>query len=505
MRHPDTTSYWIDSQSLPVYSALDRDLEVDVAVVGGGITGITTAYLLKRAGRRVALVERRRSASVDTGHTTAHLTCVTDARLSDLVERFGRDHAQAVWDAGLAAIAQIDELVTGENIQCDLTWIPAYLHAPIYEAQPDVEQLSAEARVAADLGFDAEYVYQVPFVERPGVRFDGQAIFHPRKYLRALLEAIPGDGSHVFEYTTVEEVSDKPLSVVCGPHRVTCGRVVLATHTPLVGRSSLISATLFQTKLALYTTYAMAGRIPHNVAPAGSYWDTADPYNYLRVEHRHDFDLVILGGNDHKTGQAEDTNACFGRLEKTMRRLFPDVDVTHRWSGQVIETHDGLPFIGETADAQFAATGFSGNGMTFGTLAAMMACDWSTGRSNPWRDLFSPSRTGLRGGVWDYVRENKDYPYYLIRDRFAGAEGKSLRALGRGEGKILELDGKRVAAFRDRAGTVTKLSAICTHLGCVVDWNVAESTWDCPCHGSRFDPQGKVIAGPAESPLNRIG
>jgi glycine/D-amino acid oxidase-like deaminating enzyme/nitrite reductase/ring-hydroxylating ferredoxin subunit len=504
MAHPDTTSYWMDSQSLPVYSSLDRDLEVDIAVVGGGITGITTAYLLKRAGRRVALLERRRSASIDTGHTTAHLTCVTDARFSDLVERFGRDHAQAVWDAGLAAIAQIDELVTGEDIQCDLTWIPAYLHAPIDDAEPDSEKLSDEARVAADLGFDAEYVDRVPFIQRPGVRFDGQALFHPRKYLRALLEAIPGDGSHVFEHTTVEEITDDPLTVVCGPQRVRCGRVVLATHTPLVGRNSLISATLFQTKLALYTTYAMAGKIPHEVAPAGSYWDTADPYNYLRVEHRHDFDLAILGGNDHKTGQAEDTNACFGRLEKTMRRLFPQVDVTHRWSGQVIETHDGLPFIGETADAQFAATGFSGNGMTFGTLAAMMACDWAVGRSNPWRDLFSPSRSGLLGGAWDYVRENKDYPYYLIRDRFAGVEGKSLRALGRGQGKILSLDGKRVAAFRDRAGAVTKLSPVCTHLGCLVDWNDAESSWDCPCHGSRFDPHGKVIAGPAESPLNRI-
>ena len=505
MGHPDTTSYWMDSQSLPAFSSLDRDLEVDVAVVGAGITGITAAYLLKRAGRRVALIERRRLASIDTGHTTAHLTCVTDVPLSDLVERFGRDHAQAAWDAGLAAIAQIDELVTRENIQCDLTWIPAYLHAPMDEARPDTEMLSAEARLAAELGFDAEYVDQVPFIERPGVRFEGQAIFHPRKYLRALLEAIPGDGSHVFEQTSVEEVTDDPLSVACGPHRVRCGRVVLATHTPLVGRSSLVSATVFQTKLALYTTYAMAGKIPHDVAPAGSYWDTADPYNYLRVERRHGFDLAILGGSDHKTGQAEDTSACFGRLEKTIRRMFPQVDVTHRWSGQVIETHDGLPFIGETADAQFAATGFSGNGMTFGTLAAMMACDWTLGRPNPWRDLFSPSRSGLRGGAWDYVRENKDYPYYLIRDRFAGVEGKSLRALGRGQGKILSLDGKRVAAFRDRAGAVTKLSPICTHLGCLVDWNDAESTWDCPCHGSRFDPQGKVIAGPAESPLNRIG
>jgi Rieske Fe-S protein len=180
------------------------------------------------------------------------------------------------------------------------------------------------------------------------------------------------------------------------------------------------------------------------------------------------------------------------------------VYVTHRWSGQVIETHDGLPLIGETAPRQFAATGYSGNGMTFGTLGGMMAADAALGRANPWRELFDTGRTKVRHGAWDYVKENADYPYYLIRDRFAGPEGRSLRARPRGAGKILEIDGRPVAADRDADGVVTLRSAICTHMGCQVRWNPAETTWDCPCHGSRFTPAGKVIAGPAEAPLKDV-
>ena len=176
------------------------------------------------------------------------------------------------------------------------------------------------------------------------------------------------------------------------------------------------------------------------------------------------------------------------------------VEITHRWSGQVIETADGLPFIGDTAPQQFAGTGYSGNGMTFGTLAGMMAADRIMGRSNPWSALFDPSRKTI-GGLWDYVKENKDYPYYLVRDRFAGPEGKSVRAVPRGSGKVLDLNGRAVAVSRDARGVVTKTSAVCTHMGCLVDWNEAERSWDCPCHGSRFKPDGAVIAGPAESPL----
>ena len=211
----------------------------------------------------------------------------------------------------------------------------------------------------------------------------------------------------------------------------------------------------------------------------------------------------MFGGLDHKTGQASRTSARFAELEKTLRRYLPAARVKHRWSGQVIESHDGLPLIGETAERQFVATGFSGNGITFGTLAAMMIRDALTGRKNPWRALFAPDRKQLRGGVWNYLSENLEYPYYMVKDRLAASEGKSLRSLKRGQGKILKIAGERVAAYRDAAGKATLLSPVCTHLGCIVHWNEAERSWDCPCHGSRFSATGALIAGPAESALEK--
>ena len=499
----DTTSYWMDSNPLPAFAALDRDLSVDVAVIGGGITGVTAAYLLKKAGKTVALIDRRRFASVDTGHTTAHVTYVTDLRLTDLDKTFGREHAQAVWDAGRAALLEIDAIVDRERIDCDFTWTNGWLHSPWQAPQDDeaIEMLRGEARLAAALGFEARFVDRAPFVDRPAVEFEGQALFHPLKYLRGLLQAVDGDGSHAFENTNADEVEADPLTVVTPHGRISCDYVVLATHNPLIGKASLIAATLLQTRLALYTTYAVGARLPSGSAAHGSYWDTSDPYYYLRVEPRPGHDYAIFGGEDHKTGQADDPRACYARLEDRLRSMMPAAEVTHRWSGQVIETNDGLPLIGETAANQFVATGYAGNGMTFGTLAGMMACDAVTGRLNPWSDLFDPARTKIKGGLWDYLRENKDYPYYLIRDRLASAEGRTLRALRRGEGKILELNGTRVAAYRNPSGQVTRLSPICTHMGCLVEWNAAESTWDCPCHGSRFEPDGTVLSGPAEAPL----
>jgi glycine/D-amino acid oxidase-like deaminating enzyme/nitrite reductase/ring-hydroxylating ferredoxin subunit len=500
MAQVPTTSYWLDSSSLSRFPRLERDLKVDVVIVGAGITGLTAAYLMKRQNRTVAIIDRDSIGGVDSNRTTAHVTCVTDVDLTELVKNFGRDHAQAAWDAGLAAINTIDSIIRNHDIDCEWTWVAGYKYAAPGR-DDDATRLRQEAELAAELGFDARYCDAVPFFDRPGIEFDGQAKFHPRKYLAALARLVDGDGSHVFEHTDCEEASDDPLSVTANGHRITADYIVLATHTPLMGKTNVASATLLQTKLYLYTSYVVGGRLPRGLVPEAIFADTNDPYDYLRVDRHRDHDYAIFGGNDHKTGQVDDTRACFHALEERARSLVPQLEVTHRWSGQVIETNDGLPFIGETASRQFAATGYAGNGMTFGTLAGMMACDAALGRTNPWAGLFDVGRSKVKGGLWDYVKENVDYPYYMIRDRFAGAYGKSLRGVRRGEGKILDLNGEEVAVWRSPDGNVTQLSPICTHMGCRVGWNTAERTWDCPCHGSRFKPTGQVLAGPAEAPL----
>ena len=499
---PGTTPYWSGSATFPRFGKLDNDAKADVVVVGAGITGLTVAYCLARAGRSVIVLERGRCASVDTGHTSAHLTMVTDTRFHELVKQLGRPHAQAVWDAGLYAIARIDEIVREHEIDCGFDWVEGYLHLPRDESnRKETETLKQDVDLASDLGFDATFLSEVPLMGTPGVRFDGQARVHPRRYLAGLANALVAAGAKIHEHTDVTEFSPKPLSLTANGHRVTCGDIALATHNPLVGVAGMTSATLFQTKLALYSSYVVAGRVPSGTVPDALWWDTADPYRYLRLEPHRGYDVVIFGGEDHKTGQETDSEERYRRLEQALLALTPGIELTHRWSGQVIETPDGLPYIGSTGEHQYAATGYSGNGLTFGTLAGIMTTDRILGRTNPWTELFDPGRKAIKHGLWDYLKENADYPYYLIRDRFAGAEGRSLRAVKRGEGKVLERNGSKVAAYRDQDGAVTLLSATCTHMGCLVAWNPTEKTWDCPCHGSRFRPDGKVISGPAESPL----
>ena len=234
------------------------------------------------------------------------------------------------------------------------------------------------------------------------------------------------------------------------------------------------------------------------------YWDTSDPYFYLRVDRHRDHDYVIFGGRDCKTGQEHDANAVFAGLTAKLKTILPTADPQHRWLGQVGETNDGLPFIGENEGKQFIATGFCGNGFTLGTLAAKMACDRYFDRKNPWFDLFRVDRKQFHGGTWRYLQENLDYPIYMLRDRLKGAAGESVDEIKIGQGKILKLDGEKVAAYRGDDGKVTLLSPVCTHLGCLVRWNSADQTWDCPCHGSRFKPTGEVFSGPAETPLEKV-
>lgn len=507
----DSTSYWIDNTPAPRFSALKGDIAVDVLVIGAGITGITAAYLLKRAGLNVALVERDRCLSGDTSYTTAHVTCVTDTLLTELVKNFGEDHAQAVWDAQLAAMDMIDRIVWREQIKCQFDWVPAYLFNPsAATGRPDQVRngvdLKKEADLATQLGFDAKYMDAVPVVNAPGVRYDNQAKFHPRKYLIALLRLLSsGKGCQVFEHTNVEEIEGTPITATTSDGaRIHCGHVLVATHVPLQGKSGLLPATVLQSKLAPYSSYVVGGWVARGTVQEALYWDTGDPYDYLRVDRRHDHDFLIFGGEDHKTGQVEATEECYKRLEQRIKRLLPEIALTHRWSGQVIETNDGLPYIGETAERQYVASGFGGHGMTFGTLSAMMFTDYVTGEKNPWAELFDPGRTKIKGGLWDYLKENKDYPYYLVRDRFAGKAGHSLRSVRRGHGDVIDVDGQAAAVYRGLDGEIHVRSAVCTHMGCYVSFNEAEHTWDCPCHGSRFKVNGDVLAGPAEQPLSPI-
>ncbi len=483
------------------FPKLAKTGQFDVVVVGGGITGLTAAYQLKRAGKRVCVLERDRIGFVDTGNTTGHLTYVTDLRLSKLVKTFGRQAAAQLWWAGVAAIDAIEATVNELQIECNFRRVPGFLVAPLFKAAPSARPLQRDAQLAAELGLPARFQAAVPFFNRPGVHFPDQALFHPLKYLHGLALEIHGEGSAVYEGTEVKKIRDDPLAVKTATHEVRTDYVVIATHVPLMGTTSQLSAALFQSKLFPYTSYAVGAKVPRGLVPQASFWDTSDPYYYLRVEPGRASDYVIFGGEDHKTGQETDTRKRFLSLRAALLKLIPAAQIDRQWSGQVVETADGLPYIGETSERQFVATGFSGNGMTLGTLAGLLAHDAVVKRENPLAALFSVSRKKLRGGFWNYVVENLDFPYYYLKDRLKPSRKSSLAPLKRGAGQIIDIEGEKVACACDQNGTIHAVSAYCTHLGCLVRWNQAEQTWDCPCHGSRFKADGKVLAGPAEEPL----
>jgi len=493
-----------ENQRMPRYPRLKKSASFDVVVIGGGITGLSAAYFLKEAGKKVCLLERGHIGSGDTACTTAHLTYVTDIRFAQLVKVFGEARARTYWQGGATAIDAIETIANEHDIKCQFCRVPGFLHASLHGNKAEAKQLADEADLAHKLGFDARFVETAPLVNRPGILFSNQAKFHPMAYLAGLAKAVHGGGSVISEQTEVKEVEADPLRIKCDDLEIQCDYLVIATHVPMMGISGLVSATLLQTKLYPYSTYAIGAAIPRGRVAEMSLWDTSDPYYYLRIDRGTKNDYVIFGGGDHKSGQLGDNNAPFQDLKKTLKEILPEAQVDLRWSGQVIETNDGLPFIGETAERQFVATGFSGNGMTLGTLSGMMARDAVLKRENPWQKLFAVDRKKIRGGTWEYLTENVDYPYYYLKDRLAPAETTATRSVQRGSAKVVKIDGQRVACSRDSAGKLTSVSAVCTHMGCIVHWNGAEQSWDCPCHGSRFSPDGAVLAGPAETPLEPV-
>ncbi|HWL11047.1 MAG TPA: FAD-dependent oxidoreductase [Planctomicrobium sp.] len=498
-----TQSLWLKEHSVQ-FPALETEKIYDVVVIGGGITGVTSAYLLKQAGLKVCLLEKGRIAGGDTGHSSAHLTYVTDTRFHELVNIFGNESAELAWKGGEAAIRLIEVLVDRVGIDCDFKRIPGYLIGDLYGVTTDEFFVERDFVFSRDRGFHSSFVPSVPGVGMPGALFPNQGRFQPATYVKSLAHEVPGDGSDVYEQTEVTAIRKSPLSVVANGITLHCGKVIIATHHPLEGSSGFVPTSLFNTKLYSYNSYVISAPVQKGMLPEALIWDTRSPYSYLRVDSGMETDRAILGGKDHKTGQQPEVADEFEQLTELLGRLTPHGAVDYQWSGQVIETKDGLPYIGEFDKNQFIATGFSGNGLTFGSLAGLMAADFVHERQNPWTHLFDVHRKQIWGGTWNYLIENLDYPYYFLHDILIPPRHEDISSIPAGEGKVIKIEDQTIAAARDEDGDVHLCSGVCTHMGCLVRWNGVEKTWDCPCHGSRFSIDGKVISGPAETPLASI-
>lgn len=492
------TPLWVATHHAPEFPPLRASTEVDVAVVGAGISGLTAAILLSRSGLRVAVLERDRVGSGETGHTTSHLTEAVDGRYQTIIKDFGEEAGRLVAQSGRDAIDRIESLVRELGIDCGFDRVPGYLYT---EKQEDVEGLANELDAARRAGCQVAWVDEVPlpFQARGGVRWDRQAQLHPMSYLAGLAQEAARSGVQIVERTKVTGVyEDEPCRIETDRFEVRAKDVFVAANVPVNNR------VLLHTKVAAYRSYAIAGEVEPKYLH-GLFWDTADPYHYIRVHQVDGRWYVIVGGEDHRTGDVTETDECFDRLTAYAHERLRFDEVAFRWSGQIIEPVDGLPYIGRNAGSThvYVATGYSGNGMTFGTLAGMIVVDLIKGSSNAYAELFDATRVTPRASMYDYVAENVAFPLHLVKDRLTNtnADVESLDDLQPGEGGIFASDEGKLAVYRDDRGGLHALSPVCTHLACDVAWNAAEKTWDCPCHGSRFSPEGKVINGPAVSDL----
>ncbi len=515
-RAGNTVSFW-ERTSKKFWSApLAEDVTTEVCVVGAGIAGVTTAYLLARENRQVVLIDDGPVGGGMTGRTTAQFVTLVDDGYDETEKILGEEFSRLCAESQAAAIDRVESIVNAEKIDCDFERVDGYLFLP---PGGSVTNLKCELEAAQRAGLrEIERVDRMPFgkFNTDGVlRVPRQAQFHPLKYLNALAQKIVDLGGRIFTGTRVVAMKDGDRVEVktSDGYTITAQASVVATNCPINDR------VVIHSKQAPYATYVVGLRCKNEVERA-MLWDTAmtaedenqtigpAPYHYIRLARDEKGDVLIVGGEDHKTGQASDCEQRFAKLERWARDHFPFVgEVTDRWSGQVMETVDGVAYIGRNPGDKnvYVVTGDSGNGMTHGTIAGIMIVDLIAGRANAWTKLYDPSRKTLKPVVVaDYIAENANVAAQL-RDYVTPGDEPSADKIKNGEGAILRHGARKIAAYRDGKGALHEFSAVCPHLKCIVRWDSCEKTWDCPCHGSRFDALGRVVNGPAITDLEIIG
>jgi glycine/D-amino acid oxidase-like deaminating enzyme/nitrite reductase/ring-hydroxylating ferredoxin subunit len=495
-------SVWMDIPP-PDLPRLRGVLDADVLVIGAGIAGLSTAYLLSQAGRRVTVVDRGRLGRGMSARTSAHLSFELDDYFHELAKAHGEHAARQWYESQSAAVDLFERIAREEAIDCDFARVDGVFTAA---EDKDVDYLRKELESARAAGYsDAEWLEAgaFPGMEREGIRFPRQGRFHPVKFLNGLAGALKRRGGALFQDTDIVKLEEKDgiVTATTGDDEVIRARqVVVATNSPFHLMIPI------HTKQAPYRTYVIAAPISKGAAADVLLWDTLEPaYHYVRLQPGETEDLLIVGGEDHKSGTADDGDARINSLEAWARKRWPQMGkVAYAWSGQVMEPADYVGFIGRSPEHEevYVVTGDSGQGLTTGGAAALILADLMNGQQNPWADLYNPSRQ-MHHGLGEYLKENLEAAKHWLELAGPG-EVKSVDEIAPGDGAVVKIHGKPVAAYRDEAGELHLNSAICTHAGCTIHWNGFESCWDCPCHGSQFDVDGQVLAGPAARNLSRV-
>lgn len=499
--NPAHQSLWLGTAPETSYPSLQGDRVVDVAILGGGITGLTTALRLQEAGARVAVVERYRIATGTTGNTTAKVTILQGLVYSELVSTLGAERAGLYALANARGVDEVLRLIEQYDISCDPARLPTYTYA---RTEEDIPRIRQEVEACNRVGITATFVTDtdLPFAVAGAVRVDAQLCFQPVKYCQGLAAAITAGGGEIYEHTSALDVEDgEPCTVKTDGGTIRARHVIISTLLPFPLKGEYF-AKAFPSR-----SYALAARIEGEL-PEGMFLSMETPTRSIRPHRSPEGNFLVVEGDAHKTGEGGDTRRYYDDLESWARERFPIQSIEYLWSAQDYMTGDHVPFSGRITSGTenvLIATGFNKWGMSNGTAAAILMSERVLGRDVRWADLYDAGRWDLAHGGGEIIRENLDVAREFIGDRIEALGAESLTNLAAGNANVVKRsDGKLVAAYRDRSGALHQVSPMCTHLGCLVHWNDAEESWDCPCHGSRFSYTGEVLEGPATRNLETM-
>lgn len=494
--------YWLASVERPDYPSLTEDINVDVAIAGGGIVGITSAFLLKKQGLKVAVVEADKIGGGTTGHTTAKITSQHSLIYDKLIKKFGEEKAKQYADANEWAIHFIRDLVKENNIDCDFSIQDSYVYT---QSEDYIEKIEKEVKAAQRLGIKASYETNMPlpFNIKAALKFENQAQFHPLKYILSLAKDIPGDGSYIFEKTKALDIEDGEESravVTMSGNRIKADNIIIASHFPLYDGKGMYFARQYSEK-----SYALGVKIKDKF-PGGMYITAENPGRSLRSQKYEDDEIVLVVGEHHRTGSEKQTNVHYDNLGRFAKENLNLQGILYRWSTQDYVTADGVPYVGyltSNTSKIFTATGFGKWGMTNSTAAAGIISDLITKGESQWSPVYNPSRFDIIASGAKLAAFNLEVAENLIGGKLYPAP-KNVE-IKNGEAKIVNMNGEKAGAYRDDMGELHVVDITCTHMGCELVFNEAEKTWDCPCHGSRFTYDGDNVEGPAFHPLKRLG
>jgi glycine/D-amino acid oxidase-like deaminating enzyme/nitrite reductase/ring-hydroxylating ferredoxin subunit len=493
------TPYWLDHLSANTYPSLKEDIEVEVAIVGGGITGLTSAYILSQWGMNVALFDANQLMHSTTGHTTAKITSQHGLLYNTLLNKYGLEKAKLYAQSNEKAIDFIEQQVKTHRINCDFKRLPAFVYTQENQYVKDIEN---EVAAAKKVGIPAylETELSLPFPIKAAVRFDNQAQFHPIKYLLGLLKQIETTNCQLYENTKIVELQKNTPHLLISEqgYAIRAKHIIIASHYPFYDGLGFYFSRLIPKK-----SYIVAIKAKSKLAD-GMYINVEQPTRSLRNQSTEDGDLILIAGENHNTGQGENLHQHYEALEAFGKEYFDVEKVPYKWSTEDYSTVDDLPMIGQLSSNSkniYVGTGYAKWGMTKSTLAAIIISDIIMKKDNPWIGLYAPSRQTLNESAKQLINHNLKVGYEFIKGKLF--RGDKEIDLDIEEAATVSISGKKCGVYRDKDNQFYMLDLTCTHMGCEVTWNSADLTWDCPCHGSRFTYKGDIVQGPAHHPLKR--